>query len=79
MMKCYQEEGMNYRLNSKRTKDSIIDNFMPRTYIKSTRALKDLNVNYLEGQTHNRGYLLDLRYIKRAHLQLLPWGGGVFA
>lgn len=56
----YQEEGMNTdHTNSKKKKkkrDSIIDNFMARTYIKLTRALKDLNINYQEGR-HIAGHI----------------------
>lgn len=47
------QKGMNTdHTNSKRTKgiDSTRDNFMPRTYIKLTRALKNLNVSYLRRQ-----------------------------
>lgn len=72
----YQEEGMNTdHTNSKKNKrDSIIDNFMARTYIKLTRALKDLNINYQEGR-HIAGHIFGVPDSSRGPSAAVPMAG----
>lgn len=61
--------------DSKRTKGNITDCFMQRTCMRLTKALKDLNVSCLRGETHGRAHPLGPRSIKGAHLKQLPLYG----